>query len=229
MSSVDELRKLGEFPAVEEYKKQRELTTTPWANDLVRSSVADAALEELIGALGTSEIQRQMQQDRAEQAEARADTWEQTARHRTAQVEQAEARAKALECCPHCVHIETYNAGSDEEFKECALIRAIPWEEIRDDWDYMDGVCYFDPPRWGGEDGMSAEMEAFAARGARIAELEAEVLALTEALARMDVRAVKAEAEVARLEWMLEHFESIGNTPEYRADLAARYEASRDA
>jgi hypothetical protein len=34
-------------------------------------------------------------------------------------------------------------------------------------------------------------------------------------------RAEQAEAEVARLEWMLEHFESIGNTPEYRADLAA--------
>lgn len=55
---------------------------------------------------------------------------------------------EALKCCPNCGHMTDYNAGSDEEFIECHLVRAIPDRETRSDWDYMDGCCYFTPSRW---------------------------------------------------------------------------------
>jgi hypothetical protein len=61
-----------------------------------------------------------------------------------------EEENKRLQCCPNCSRKQRYNEGTGDEFTECPLVRKLEWKDMRDDWDYMDGVCYFTPSRWEG-------------------------------------------------------------------------------
>lgn len=58
------------------------------------------------------------------------------------------AEVESLKCCGNCGQMADYNAGTENEFTECPLVRAIPDRDVRSDWDYMDGCCYFTPSRW---------------------------------------------------------------------------------
>ena len=65
----------------------------------------------------------------------------------------AEVALATLKCCGNCGTIHTYNAGTDDEFRECPYLREDGAEH-----DYLSIGCHYNPSRWkaraeeGGED-----------------------------------------------------------------------------
>jgi hypothetical protein len=57
--------------------------------------------------------------------------------------EQAEAELAALKCCGNCGNIHAYNAGTDDEFRECPYLREDDAEH-----DYLSIGCHYNPSRW---------------------------------------------------------------------------------
>jgi len=54
-----------------------------------------------------------------------------------------EAELAALRCCGNCGNIHAYNAGTDDEFKECPYLRENDAEH-----DYLSIGCHYTPSRW---------------------------------------------------------------------------------
>jgi len=57
--------------------------------------------------------------------------------------QQAEAELAALKCCGNCGNIHAYNAGTDDEFRECPYLREDDAEH-----DYLSIGCHYNPSRW---------------------------------------------------------------------------------
>jgi len=55
----------------------------------------------------------------------------------------AEAELAALKCCGNCGNIHAYNAGTDDEFRECPYLREDDAEH-----DYLSIGCHYNPSRW---------------------------------------------------------------------------------
>ena len=58
-------------------------------------------------------------------------------------LKQAEAELAALKCCGNCGNIHAYNAGTDDEFRECPYLREDDAEH-----DYLSIGCHYNPSRW---------------------------------------------------------------------------------